>query len=453
MTRFSMKRGVVNAGRVVDLAGIIDVVAPDLKAMLRPARRLQGGLLGLSGDVRPARDLNALSAISAFGGTSRVVDAEVYTEGSSIYAVAIREQRRLEFTGPAVGRNVSATPGMELWLYSVTSSSALDGFEAFSEAVSDSLEISLEDFGYRSEQFDNLIAEGRDLAVLPARTELVGAEVLRDRSARTLATAIKSSGGGLLVTDLERQLPSGDKQEVGTARRSIEDAGIVSSETVIICRRTQQQVVRVTDPGAVADMANRGVKCGCGRPFADERQEEALTITEIGRTLLDKSRWMSVLLLQELLTLGVSLERVLLEYTAGGDEVDCITDVSGEVLLFELKDKEFSLGQAYPFGAKMGLIRPRQPIIVTTEHVGGDAKDHFARAQQAGGPRSRLYRDPDDVDPVEYIEGLENLSRDLKRIISKVHRRDALRHLADLMPLAALEAGQVVDAVGVGDET
>jgi len=86
--------------------------------------------------------------------------------------------------------------------------------------------------------------------------------------------------------------------------------------------------------------------------------------------LLDKSRWLSILVYNELIQSGIDPDRVLIEAALGGDEVDCVADISGEVALFELKDKEFNLREAYSFGAKVGIIKPRHAVVVTSSHIG-----------------------------------------------------------------------------------
>jgi hypothetical protein len=72
------------------------------------------------------------------------------------------------------------------------------------------------------------------------------------------------------------------------------------------------------------------------------------------------------LLLEELQKVGVSFDQTLTEQQVGGDEVDCLANISGELVFFELKDKDFSLGNAYSFGAKMGIIRPEHSVIFST---------------------------------------------------------------------------------------
>jgi hypothetical protein len=151
-----------------------------------------------------------------------------------------------------------------------------------------------------------------------------------------------------------------------------------------------------------------GVRCACGRPLVDEQTEEALTITELGRGLLDKSRWLTLLLVDELAAVGVARESILIEQQIAGDEIDCLANISGDLALFELKDKEFNLGSAYSFGAKIGIIRPKHPVVISTEHVGNDAKEHYVRARLAGTAKREqgIYSYVDDVDSYTIIAAL-----------------------------------------------
>lgn len=68
---------------------------------------------------------------------------------------------------------------------------------------------------------------------------------------------------------------------------------------------------------------------------------------------------MSVLLIETLNSLGIPYDAMLVWQKSNGDEMDCFADVSGEVCLFELEDKEFSLGNAYSFGGEGGNSQAR----------------------------------------------------------------------------------------------
>jgi hypothetical protein len=139
----------------------------------------------------------------------------------------------------------------------------------------------------------------------------------------------------------------------------------------------------------------------------------------------------------------------------GGDEIDLCADISGELTLFELKDKEFSLGNAYSFGAKLGIVRPDHPVIVTTEHVGGDAKEHFERAEMSQRRRrygsDPWYTGPEDSQAILFIEGIEHLRSSLESLVSAIYTKDATRLLGDVLPRAAIDPRSLLEAINANE--
>lgn len=163
--------------------------------------------------------------------------------------------------------------------------------------------------------------------------------------------------------------------------------------------------------------------------------------------MLDGSRWLSILVLQNLLHLGIPISNIRMEQIYSGEEVDCIAEIYGRIALFELKDKEFNRGNAYSFGAKIGIFQPDIPVVVTTEKVGGDARDHFvARSAGTNRNRRRPLGDSLDGESVMFIEGLDNLTSGLESVVSEIAKsalapslRSALS-LANPRPLPLLSA-------------
>jgi hypothetical protein len=304
----------------------------------------------------------------------------------------------------------------------------------------------LKPFTYKAERFDALKAEGRDSPPEPTPDEVRTCALLTDRLARTLAVAIKASGG-LLVRDLSKQLPPESRDKAEAIAEALKEAGVVDSEIVVVCSKTQSQVTRAPSRSIIEELSGRGLKCACGRALCDERIEEALTITDLGRSLIDKARWLTILLVQELARVGIARDAILVEQHVGGDEIDCLANISGELVLFELKDKEFSLGNAYSFGAKIGIIRPAHSVVVTTEYVGNDAKDHFIRARQS----SRAFDFEIDFETSQsemvYIEGIANLREGIERLVSRIYANDAARVLDRVLSLAALRGRSLLSAL------
>jgi len=52
-----------------------------------------------------------------------------------------------------------------------------------------------------------------------------------------------------------------------------------------------------------------------------------------------------------------------------------------KLLMFELKDSQFSMGHAYAFQSRIGIYEPDNAIIWATQGVAPEAKAHFDRAK------------------------------------------------------------------------
>lgn len=269
--------------------------------------------------------------------------------------------------------------------------------------------------------------------------------MLSDKDCRQLALKLKTSGG-LLVSQLAKQLEGKSATDINSIQTRLLTVEVIASEIVVICKKTSAQIVKVATAKALADLANQQLNCAsCGRAIKDETQEEALTTTDLGQYLLDGSRWFSLLLQSELMDLGVSPTDILMEEQEGGDEMDCLVNLGGHFALLELKDKEFSLRNAYSFGAKMTLYEPEYPVIATTDFVGSDVKDHFERASTRSVRHK--YRVEEGTGPVRYVEGLEQLRPQLAGLIGEINRHHASRILSQIGAFGSFNPGPLLAAL------
>ena len=253
--------------------------------------------------------------------------------------------------------------------------------------------------------------------------------------------------------DLARQLPQEERTRTDDLREALTTSGLIDSKIVVICSKTQGQTARAPSREILEELSAKGLKCACGRPITTERVEEALTLSDRARNMLDKSRWLTVVLVQSLLRFGIPLDHILVEQAVGGDEIDCLANISGELVLFELKDKEFNLGNAYSFGAKIGILQPTRAVIVSTEHVGGDAKEHFKRAQLAETSRSRPHYGEGPATEIQYIEGIGNLTERLDEVLGEIFDVDARRIVSEVLPLAFPDPTAVIQAATASNVT
>jgi hypothetical protein len=318
--------------------------------------------------------------------------------------------------------------------------------------LEDSFGTNLEPHYYPSRNFDRFATEGQGTHLDPSAEELAAAHLLADKTTRTLAIAIKSTGG-LLVKDIAAQLPQDERHKAESIRVALQSGSLIESDIVVVCTKNQMQTARAPSREILEELDKKGVRCACGRSIASERIEEALTISPLGKTLLDGSRWLTILLVEELLAVGVPSNKIIVEQHSGGDELDCLANISGELALFELKDKEFSLGNAYSFGAKIGIVKPNHPVIVSTERVGNDAKEHFQRAGLSRGKVLEVDEEFDEDSEQEhhpelrYVEGLEEFRKGVQNLASEIYLGDATRILAGVLRLASLEANAIAQGL------
>lgn len=445
---FQMRRAVVDEGQVSRFAEFLRAVPEQYRGLIHPALEFQSDVFNISVPlvrrVLPERSYR-------YERTPYVVeDGEVFTNDGDIFVVYLRRRLvgvRLPPFGVTENDAEHDRIKTEVVLVSIAKEVSPSGLGFFETLIQENMGVNLETVHFQSERFDELRAEGREVPSPPNEAELRAAEILSDRATRTLAVAVKASGG-LLVQDLPRQLPAESRGRVGEIQSRLLDGKLIDSETVVVCSKTQAQTARGPSKEFILGLSKRGLKCACGRPIGEERIEEALTITDRGRLLLDKSRWMTVLLLEEFRQVGILPENVLIDQQMGGDEVDCLANVNGELVLFELKDKEFSLGNAYSFGAKIGIIRPEHAVILTTEVVGNDAKEHFERSRLAQRSRHVRWDLEEETTKVLYIEGTDALRTEVRDLIGRIYAQDAVRELNQVLPLVSLDAQALLGVLG-----
>ncbi len=243
--------------------------------------------------------------------------------------------------------------------------------------------------------------------------------------------------GSLTASDLPRVL--GEAQGTAVAGRlgELRDMGLIQSEFVIVCSRTGNAVLRTDDPNKLAKMAPDWMKCACGRALSEERVDQVIMPTDRARQLYDQGRWMTVLALGMLPKLGLGRDAVIVDSAGNGAATDLVIDVSGDLVLVVLKDREFNLADAYAFNAKASRIKASEGVIVANEGLSGDARKLLQ--DEMAPSRARL------IDPfrITYVEGLQNLDHELARVVERRRRQYFLRALGDLATIQGLNIGQL----------
>lgn len=426
------KRTIIKEDPKTILANLMGGLPKTYKPILAPAVALQARAMGLDvSDLTPF--------LHPDDRRGRIADAELLTNRKAIVGIVVRRHRgRLVIRNDEMIRTDDS--GLDVHLYYFGSDPGASVLDRVIERSAEALGAEFEDVARFPQGLRELV-ESEGLLSEPALTpdQIDAVSLLAQPDLRSLATAIRSSSG-LLVADLQKQVRAGTARTPAQQRRALEKGGLIEAETVVVCKRSGMQTARAPNRAALETMASAGVRCACGTDVLEETIDEALTATVSCSALLDGSKWLSLLVRRHLIELGVDHDEVFIEQYIGADEIDCLANVYGETVLFELKDSTFSLGHAYSFGAKMGIIRPDISVIVTSEHVDDDVKAHFQRSEAASVDERSFQRPEPARGRMRYIEGLSNLRVALEDLITEINVRSANARFEDLFPGAAIPA-------------
>jgi hypothetical protein len=211
--------------------------------------------------------------------------------------------------------------------------------------------------------------------------------------------------------------------------------GLVRKEYLILCRKDSHTICTVPTPEELNVGSGSGLTCAvCGSPLKDEVIQEIYALSDTGRALLSSSRWMTIWVTEILAAAGVSKDGVAWNAVASGDELDILTDALGPRVFFELKDREFGLGDAYPFAYRVSRYGGAFGVVVTTDRVADEAKRFFE--EQTRNMGAQIYT----------IEGAEAIEREMPALIDRFSRSGVLQLLVELAEPLALDPLPILNA-------
>jgi len=179
--------------------------------------------------------------------------------------------------------------------------------------------------------------------------------------------------------------------------------GLIAEEYLLTCRQDQHTICVVSSKDNLTREPKASLRCSvCSRSFDKENLQVIYTLTERGKRLITGSLWMSVWFTDLLRKNGIRSEGIKWSMEASGEELDIVVDDFGSRLLFELKDREFGLGDAYPFSFRVTRYGGELGVVVTTDKVSTDAK--------------KFLEDESFVE-IECLEGSENTENGIKKIV------------------------------------
>jgi hypothetical protein len=260
---------------------ICDQLGERLSPMVRRAAEAQASLLGIDPAV-VGRRTEAFDPPEYDGAVSPwhipVANGEIFVADGELYILTAQSEIGGIYDSP----KSAVVRGVAIRITAVSSRADFKHLPFVETVAAEILGRHLEEYTFTARKFDQLKKEMTAQPWNPSSQDLEAAQVLADKSTRKMALAIKASMGGLMLEGLDKQLPGETVETVTRSQAALIDSGLIESEIVVICKRSSNQIVRVSSRDTIARMTQEGMRCACGKPLADERQESALAVTELG---------------------------------------------------------------------------------------------------------------------------------------------------------------------------
>lgn len=194
----------------------------------------------------------------------------------------------------------------------------------------------------------------------------------------------------------------------------LKSSKLISEEYLLKCKDDQHTICQVSSKEQLAADLMKNLKCNCGRHFAEEDHKTIYILTDNCKKLINGSLWMSIWITELLKNNGVDIDRIKWGIEANGEEIDIMVEDFSMRIVFELKDREFGLGDSYPFVYRIDRFNGDLGIIATTDKVSKDAKKFL---------EEQTHRRESNI--ITYLEGLEGIQNGIKETIENLSRNQA----------------------------
>ena len=193
---------------------------------------------------------------------------------------------------------------------------------------------------------------------------------------------------------------------------------LITEEYLLTCKQDQHTICVIPSKEHLTIDPMVSLRCSvCGRSFPEENLQVIYTLTERSKKLLDGSLWMYIWVTELLKKSGVKEECIKWGLEASGEEIDIMVEDFDSRLFFELKDREFGLGDAYPFVYRITRYGGDGGIIATMDKVSTDAKKFF---------EEETHRREYPI-KIQYLEGPKQIQEDIPKIVEQMALLQARR--------------------------
>lgn len=266
------------------------------------------------------------------------------------------------------------------------------------------------------------------VVVVPNPREIEAARELEQVAMQRLVGQILAAGS-VFLTKFSQTLQQ-ERAVTDQAISRFEDLGLVTKDFAVLCRKTGQQILRVSSRAAIEDPSQKTFKCFiCGNSVSEEVLDEIITVTDFGRKLLERDHWLVVRMVAALEAVGIPSQQVRIQ-ADDGNLVNIFVTVNDQPYLIVVANRKISLEESYLINAQVAAYRLAHVIVVCTERLSMLMRHHLEKSNPTA-----------EFDFVDSLRGIE------ERIVAILARKEKSVLREVLANFASLTPVQVQDVV------
>lgn len=244
----------------------------------------------------------------------------------------------------------------------------------------------------------NLLQE-TEPANLPEKKELLGADNLQNSDNFKLLSFLQDIKNIYLQELMDKVPEAKDPEQLA----QMEKAGLIQRDFVVLCQKTNQQILRVGSKSGLEDSAQKGLKCYiCGNLLSAEKTEEIITPSEIGLKLLKDNLWLRCLVVDCLSKLNFTPEEIRIAPEASSH---LFLTINGESMLLVLMTQPLELTHAQLINAHIASYGIKELILLSKQPIPTLIKGYLSQ----NNPDCKIH----------YLENLDKMEKELGAILQK----------------------------------
>jgi hypothetical protein len=246
-------------------------------------------------------------------------------------------------------------------------------------------------------------------------------ELISDQKIREILIEFNKKNN-ILLSDFVSNMTSEDKDDAERKLNFLSGQKLLDKSLVVICKKTNQWWnMTVPSLNMLQELEKAGVTCtSCGARITDEKVDSLFRISQIGNKLVTGSYWMMGRIVEILRDLGLREEEIFVDIGYNGEQIDILAFAFSRIIVFELKDREFGLGDAYKFHGKVSRLKEKTkesviPIVITTKTVAAEARKLLSEVESS---RHYRYRQLEDSGYL-CVEGLDKVEAEMRKLFDE----------------------------------